>query len=173
MPTIVKALTALTVSVAVAGLAPLSAAPARAEAIGSCSGGDFRWTAVNGAITMTPTLLTFTSVGRLWGCTGYPGITGATFTGEHIAWADCMHPADGPLTVWITWDNGRTSTLWGPWPVGMAQPTVGPMQVVDGFGLGNRVQVTADYEMMTPEMVMGCLGPGLTTGPGRLSAAMM
>ncbi|MFI1918615.1 hypothetical protein [Nocardia sp. NPDC020380] len=156
-------------------LTPAAFAPAAhaLPAIGSCSGGDFRWTAIDGVLDMTPKLLHFTSVGRLWGCTGDSGITGATFTGMHVAMSDCMHPADGPLTVNVNWSDGETSMLWGPWPVGMSQPTIGPLQVVDGFGLGSWVRVVADYEMMTPEMVMGCIGPGLTTGTGHLSAEMM
>ncbi|WP_405497573.1 hypothetical protein [Nocardia sp. NBC_00511] len=172
MPKAVKILAALAVC-GVSGIAPLSAPTAHASGIGSCTGGDFRWTAVQGGITMTPTQFIFTSVGRLWGCTGYPGITGATFTGVHEARSDCMHPADGPLTVNMLWSNGDTSTLWGPWPVGMSQPTVGPMQVISGFGEGSWVSVSATYEMMTPEMVMGCLGPGIPTGIGTLSATMM
>ncbi|MFC9998883.1 hypothetical protein [Nocardia sp. NPDC127526] len=138
-----------------------------------CGGGDFRWTAVDGAIGMNPRVLTFTSVGRLWDCVGWPGITGGTFTGVHIAASDCMHPADGPLTVDIAWSNGESSRLWGPWPVGMSQPTVGPLQIVAGLGEGTWVKVVADYEMMTPDMVMGCMGPGITTGVGRLRATMM
>ncbi|MEV6774496.1 hypothetical protein AB0N05_38245 [Nocardia sp. NPDC051030] len=168
-----KVAAALAVSVA-SVLWPAAPSTAATQAsIGSCNGGDFRWTAVNGAIGMTPKLLTFTSVGRLWDCVGVPGITGGSFTGVHEAWSDCMHPADGPLTVNITWNDGETSTLWAPWPVGMTQPTVGPMQVMDGLGQGGWVRVSAEYEMMTPEMVMGCLGPGITTGPGRLHADMM
>ncbi|MFF2556970.1 hypothetical protein ACFVUS_38620 [Nocardia sp. NPDC058058] len=172
MPKAPKALAVAAIAAAL-GAIPTGTPVAAADSIASCSGGDFRWTAVDGAITMRPTLLTFTSVGRLWGCNGPGNISSGTFTGVHIAWSDCMHPADGPLTVRITWDNGEVSTLWAPWPVGMSQPTVGPMEVVDGLGLGSRVKVVAEYEMMTPDMVMGCMGAGVKTGPGRLSASMM
>ncbi|MBL1078059.1 hypothetical protein JK358_27005 [Nocardia sp. 2] len=175
MPKAGKVALSLVVST-VFGAAALAAAPAVAEptgGVGSCTGGDFRWTAVDGAIGMTPRLLTFTSVGRLWDCWGVPGVTGGTFTGVHVAVSDCMHPADGPLTVDITWSNGDWSRLWGPWPVGMMQPTIGPLEVVGGFGQGGRVRVSAWYEMMTPEMVGGCMGSGITTGIGRMTADMM
>ncbi|WP_330181763.1 hypothetical protein OHB26_36325 [Nocardia sp. NBC_01503] len=172
MPKAVQLLAAAVIASAVSVM-PLGT-PTAAAAISSCSGGDFRWTAVDGAITMQPTLLTFTSVGRLWDCTGPANISGGTFTGVHIAWSDCMHPADGPLTVNITWDNGEVSTLWGPWPVGMSQPTIGPMEVIDGYGKGSHVRVVATYEMLEPDMVMGCVnGTGVKTGPGRLSATLL
>ncbi|MEV6561854.1 hypothetical protein AB0M22_39470 [Nocardia sp. NPDC051756] len=164
---------ALTTAVAAALLVPfdLPAASALPPA-GTCANGDFRWTAVDGAIDMTPHALTFTSVGTLRDCSGGPGgITGGTFTGTHVATSDCMRPADGPITVDVLWSNGETSRLWGPWPVTMQQPTIGTLDVVDGLGQGSRVRITADYEMITPAMVGGCLGPGLRTGVGRLSAA--
>lgn len=172
MPKAAKVLAALAVSVALS-TSPMVTHQAAATGIWSCDGGDFRWTAVDGAITMQPTLLTFTSVGRLWDCHGPADISSGTFTGVHIAWSDCMHPADGPLTVNITWSNGDVSQLWGPWPVGMSQPTIGPMEVIGGLGLGSHVHVVADYEMMTPDMVMGCMGAGVKTGPGRLSASLI
>ncbi|AFU00685.1 hypothetical protein [Nocardia brasiliensis] len=163
----------LTAAVSAAFLIPFF--PDTASALppaGTCAGGDFRWTAVDGAIDMSPNTLTFTSVGVLRDCSGGPeGITGGTFTGTHIATSDCMHPADGPITVDVLWSNGETSRLWGQWPVTMQQPTVGPLAVVAGLGQGSTVRITADYEMMTPEMIGGCLGPGLRTGVGRLSAA--
>ncbi|GAA5076179.1 hypothetical protein [Nocardia iowensis] len=138
---------------------------------GSCAHGEFRWTAMDGAIDMTPRELTFTSVGVLRDCTGGPdGITGGTFTGTHVATSHCMFPADGPITVDVLWSNGETSRLWGPWPVTAQQPTVGTLDVVAGLGQGSRVLITADYEM-TPAMIGGCLGPGVRTGAGRLSAA--
>ncbi|CAM4275704.1 hypothetical protein NONI108955_18380 [Nocardia ninae] len=138
---------------------------------GRCDNGDFRWTAVDGAIDMTPHVLTFTSVGVLRDCTGGPeGIAGGTFTGTHIATADCLRPADGPITVDVLWSNGATSRLSGPWPVTMQQPTIGTLDVVDGLGQGSRVRITAHYEMMTPAMIGDCLGPGVRTGVGRLSA---
>ncbi|MEU8895914.1 hypothetical protein [Nocardia sp. NPDC048505] len=161
---------ALTFSAGVGIAAPPAAAH---DPIGTCYGGDFRWTAVEGAITMAPQLLTFTSAGRLWGCDSAAGITGATFTGVHIARSDCMHPADGPLTVDLLWSNGETSRLWGPWPVGMMQPTVGDLTVVGGMGLHRRVRVEAWYEMMTPDQINGCVGPGLTTGVGRMTARIV
>ncbi|NUS45794.1 MAG: hypothetical protein HOQ24_19150 [Mycobacteriaceae bacterium] len=137
---------------------------------GLCTEGEFRWTAVNGAIGMQRTLLTFASTGVLRGCTGGPaGITGGTFVGTHVAWSDCMHPADGPITVKITWSNGQSSTLYGPWPVGLAQPADGPLDVIDGLGRGMRARIIAWYEMMTPEMVSGCMGSGVHTGVGRVS----
>lgn len=153
----------------------LAAAPTGAahSPVGTCYGGDFRWTATEGGITMAPQLLTFTSVGRLWGCEGMADISGGTFTGEHVAWSDCMHPADGPLTVEIAWSNGELSKLWGPWPVGMMQPTVGDLTVVKGYGLGSRVQVNAWYEMMTPDQINGCVGPGIGTGVGRMNATIV
>ncbi|MCU1640066.1 MAG: hypothetical protein JWN03_341 [Nocardia sp.] len=172
MPNAVKIVTALAVATALSTVPIATSDAAVVPTIGSCSGGDFRWTAVDGAIGMSPRQLTFTSVGRLWDCLGVPGITGGTFTGVHVAVSDCMHPADGPLTVDILWSDGETSKLWGPWPVGMMQPTIGPMEVVGGLGQGGRVRVVAEYEMMTPDMVMGCMGLGVTTGPGRLSASM-
>ncbi|WP_194835423.1 hypothetical protein [Nocardia sp. XZ_19_369] len=153
-------------------LIPLEIPPASAlPPSGRCANGDFRWTAVDGAIDMTPHVLTFTSVGVLRDCTGGPeGITGGTFTGTHIATADCLRPADGPITVDVLWSNGATSRLSGPWSVTMQQPTTGTLDVVDGLGQGSRVQITADYEMMTPAMIGDCLGPGVRTGVGRLSA---
>ncbi|MGV9411349.1 hypothetical protein ACWDOP_15640 [Nocardia sp. NPDC003693] len=172
MPTTSKIIAALAVSAAFA-MAPAALPTAAATPMASCSGGDFRWTAVNGAIDMTPKDLVFTSVGRLWGCTGADDITGGTFTGVHTAASDCMHPADGPITVHIVWSNGERSTLWGHWPVTMMQPAVGPLEVISGVGVGERVTVVAEYEMMTPDMVMGCMGPGVRTGPGRVSASMM
>ncbi|QIS11246.1 hypothetical protein [Nocardia arthritidis] len=147
--------------------APAGAAPELP--LGGCSGGEFRWTATEGAITMQPKLLTFASVGVIRDCIGGPpDITGGTFTGSHVAMSDCMHPADGPLTVWVTWSNGVKSTLWGQWPVGMVQPTVGPLDVVDGLGKGLRANMSVVYDM-TPDMVMDCLGPGLRTGTGHFS----
>lgn len=137
---------------------------------GQCAGGEFRWTAADGVMGMAPRLLTFTSVGVLRDCSGGPAdITSGTFTGTHIAMSDCMHPADGPITVQITWSNGEQSTLWGQWPVTMRQPTVGPLEVIDGLGRGSHAQISADYEMMTPEMIGGCLGSGLRTGVGWVS----
>ncbi|MFI9511116.1 hypothetical protein [Nocardia sp. NPDC052566] len=154
-----------------AAAAPLGAGQATAlPPAGSCAGGEFRWTAINGLIGMQPQLLTFTSVGVLRDCVGGPPeITSGTFTGTHIAWSDCMHPADGPITVNITWSNGERSTLTGPWPVTMVQPTVGPLEVIDGLGRGYHAEIVAEYEMMTPEMIGGCFGPGLRTGTGRVS----
>ncbi|WP_194818763.1 hypothetical protein [Nocardia sp. XZ_19_385] len=163
---------ALSAGVGVAAVATAPTAAAHSP-IGSCYGGEFRWTAVEGGITMTPQLLTFGSAGRLWGCEGVSGITHGKFTGVHVAWSDCMHPADGPLTVDIVWSNGEASKLWGPWPVGMMQPTVGQLQVVDGVGEGSRVQVNAWYEMMTPEQINGCMGPGISTGVGRMTAEIV
>lgn len=154
-------------------LVPFAPGPAAAlPPAGACASGDFRWTAVDGAIGMAPRTLTFTSVGVLRDCSGGPeGITGGTFTGTHIASSDCLRPADGPITVDVVWSNGETSRLWGPWPVTLQQPTVGPLAVVAGLGQGSTVRITADYEMLTPEMIGGCLGPGLRTGVGRLSSA--
>ncbi|WP_069166132.1 hypothetical protein [Nocardia altamirensis] len=164
-----KAATAAAVTAAVLVPFDIGAASALPPS-GSCAHGEFRWTAADGAIGMTPNTLTFTSVGVLRDCTGGPeSITGGTFTGTHIATSDCMHPADGPITVDVLWSNGETSRLWGPWPVTMQQPTVGPLEVVAGLGEGRRVRITADYEM-TPDMVGGCLGSGVRTGTGRLSA---
>ncbi len=168
----VKIAASLAISVSFGLLPGGTPVAAATSPMASCGAGDFRWTAVDGGIGMSPRLLTFTSVGRLWDCVGVPGITGGTFTGVHEATSDCMHPADGPITVDILWSNGDTSTLAGPWPVGMAQPTVGPLDIVRGIGQGGRVRVVAEYEMMTPDMVMGCMGPGVTTGPGRVSASM-
>lgn len=51
----------------------------------------------------------------------------------------------------------------------MTQPTVGPLEVIDGLGRGHHARISADYEMMTPEMVGDCFGPGLRTGIGRVS----
>lgn len=167
----VKVLAAVSVCAAI-GMLPGVGPTASATPMASCAGGDFRWTAVKGAITMNPQWLTFTSVGRLWGCTGAQDITGGTFTGVHTAMSDCMHPADGPITVNITWSNGETSTLEGPWPVPLAGPASGPLEVTGGLGRGYRANVIAEYEMMTPDMVMGCMGPGVSTGPGRLSASI-
>lgn len=157
-------------STAAAGM-PFGAGEASAlPPAGSCAGGEFRWTAVDGVIDMQPKMLTFTSVGVIRDCTGGPeDIIGGTFTGTHIAMSDCMHPADGPITVRIVWSNGETSTLWGQWPVTMVQPTVGPLEVIDGLGRGSLARISAEYEMMTPEMIGGCLGPGLRTGTGKVS----
>ncbi|MFI6869830.1 hypothetical protein [Nocardia sp. NPDC050406] len=153
----------------------LAAAPTAAEppVAAACQGGDFRWTAVHGGIDMTPKWMTFTSVGTLRDCSGWPGITGGTFTGVHDAMADCMHPADGPITVHIRWSNGELSTVHGPWPVTMAQPSIGDLAITDGVGRGSRVRITASYEMMTPDMIMGCMGPGVRTGVGSVSATML
>ncbi|WP_067829720.1 hypothetical protein [Nocardia inohanensis] len=172
MPEAGKALATLAFSIAL-GTVPVLGAPAAHANVGSCGGGDFRWTAVNGGITMQPQFLTFTSVGRLWDCVGATGITGGTFTGVHTAWSDCMHPADGPITVTIVWSNGESSTLAGPWPVGMMQPAVGPLEVVAGLGQGSRAQISATYEMGTPDQVMGCMGSGIPTGVGHLSATIL
>ncbi|PXX56476.1 hypothetical protein DFR70_11928 [Nocardia tenerifensis] len=163
---------ATTAAVAAALLAPFDTPAASAlPPAGTCANGEFRWTAVDGGIGMTPHTLTFTSVGVLRDCTGGPeDITGGTFTGTHIAISDCLRPADGPITVDVLWSNGETSRLQGPWPVTMQQPTIGTLEVVDGLGQGSRVRITADYEM-TPEMIGGCLGLGVRTGAGRLSAA--
>ncbi|MBF6176870.1 hypothetical protein IU481_00175 [Nocardia otitidiscaviarum] len=166
----VPPLTGVAVPPAAAAVVPPPAAP---PVVGGCAEGDFRWTAVHGGIDMTPKPMTFTSVGSLRDCVGWPGITGGTFTGVHEAWSDCMHPADGPITVHITWSNGAVSTVWGWWPVTMAQPSVGELEIVAGPGAGGRVRITAGYEMMTPEMVMGCLGPGVRTGVGWVRAAML
>lgn len=40
----------------------------------------------------------------------------------------------------------------------MTQPTVGPLEVIDGLGRGHHARISADYEMMTPEMVGHCFG---------------
>lgn len=153
----------------------LAAAPTTAEppVAGACTSGDFRWTAVQGGIDMTPKPMTFTSVGTLRDCSGWPGVTGGTFTGVHDAMADCMHPADGPITVNILWSNGEFSTVHGPWPVTMSQPSVGNLEIIDGLGRGSQVRITATYEMMTSDMVMGCMGPGVRTGIGWVSATML
>ncbi|WP_306359602.1 hypothetical protein [Nocardia sp. CC227C] len=155
-------------------LASTAVPPAPAPpVVGGCADGDFRWTAVHGGIDMTPKPMTFTSVGSLRDCVGWPGITGGTFTGVHEAWSDCMRPADGPITVEIVWSSGAVSTVSGSWPVTMAQPSVGELEIVAGLGAGGRVRITAGYEMMTPEMIMGCLGPGVRTGVGWVRAAML
>ncbi len=164
---------ALSFSFIVANGLVAASATAAPPSTGACANGDFRWTAVQGGIDMTPKPMTFTSVGALRDCTGWPGITGGTFTGVHDAMADCMRPADGPITVLITWNNGQVSTVHGPWPVTMSQPTVGNLEIIDGRGRGGRVRITAGYEMLTPDMVMGCMGPGVRTGTGWLHAAML
>lgn len=155
--------------------APTSAAPTAAEppTVGACTSGDFRWTSIRGGIDMVPKWMTFTSVGTLRDCSGWPGITSGTFTGVHDAMADCMHPADGPITVHIVWNNGQVSTVAGPWPVTMQQPAIGNLLIIDGLGIGGWVRIAAVYEMMTPDQVMGCMGPGVTTGIGWLNAAML
>ncbi|MBF6066162.1 hypothetical protein IU500_35195 [Nocardia terpenica] len=164
---------ALPVIALLAGAAVSGPGPAAAEPLGRCDGGEFRWTAADGAITMTPQWLTFTSAGTLRDCAGVvPGITGGTFTGVHTAWSDCMHPADGPITLAITWSDGETSTVAGPWPVAMAQPTTGTLEVTDGLGRGRRARITVAYDMVTPETVGGCLGAGVRTGTGRILGTM-
>ncbi|MCM6778325.1 hypothetical protein NDR87_33390 [Nocardia sp. CDC159] len=152
----------------------LSAGPGAATIgpIGSCGSGEFRWTAVEEGIGLSPRYLTFTSVGALRDCVGtVPAITGGTFTGVHTAWSDCMRPADGPITVTIVWSDGQTSVLSGPWPVAMSQPTVGVLAVTEGLGRGERVRIVAHYDIATVDNVVGCLGAGVRTGTGRVLEA--
>ncbi|RDI65667.1 hypothetical protein [Nocardia pseudobrasiliensis] len=167
-----KAIAALTPVVLIATAFGCAAPSSASAPMGGCRAGEFRWTAVDAAITMTPQYLTFTSAGVLRECFGtVPGITSGTFTGVHTAWSDCMHPADGPITVTIVWSDGQTSVLSGPWPVGMSQPTTGVLRVTDGLGQGDRVRIVADYDVVTMDNMSGCLGPGVHTGLGRVTGA--
>ncbi|MBF6329853.1 hypothetical protein [Nocardia transvalensis] len=162
----------LTAAVVAAGTAVAPTGFAAGAQVGACGGGEFRWTAAEGAITMSPQWLTFTSTGVLHECVGTePGITGGTFTGVHTARSDCMRPADGPITVTVTWSDGRTSVLSGPWPVAVAQPTIGVLEVSEGLGHGNRVRIVAEYDVLTADNVAGCMGPGVRTGTGRVLGA--
>lgn len=137
---------------------------------GSCSGGELRWDVVDGSISMVPRQVTFVTSGVWKDCVGIDGITGATVAGVHKSMSSCVQPADGPLTFTIDWSNGATSTVWGDWPVGMVQPTVGELTVVDGLGAGGRVRIVANYNVWAPETVIGCLTGGISSGTGMVQS---
>lgn len=173
-----KALVTALLAAAIVGMVPgvgstVPQVPPIAPVAPHCDGGEFRWTAVNGGINWTSRVITFTSSGTLHNCAGLPeGVVGGTFTGLHIAASDCMHPADGPLWITITWSNGLQTLVAGNWFVPMAQPTQGPLNITGGVGHGGRVEVVAAYDVMTPDTIMGCLcGGGVTTGTGHIMSA--
>ncbi|MGV9674874.1 hypothetical protein ACWDSJ_06315 [Nocardia sp. NPDC003482] len=142
---------------------------AQAEPSGGsgCGNGDLTW-AVDQPINMIPRQVTFTTAGVLRDCVGLDGIGGATVAGVHESVSSCLRPAKGPLTFTIYWSDGETSTVRGEWPVGIVQPTVGELDVIDGLGAGRRVRIVADYNVLTPEMIGGCLGAGVLSGTGKV-----
>lgn len=144
--------------------------PAAAQPAGSCAGGDFRWDAVDGGITLIPHQFTYMSTGVLRGCVGMPDIIGGTFAGKHVAVSDCLHPADGPLEETITWSNGQTSTARGNWFVPMSGHADGLLDVVAGLGAGSRVRIVAEYDMGN---AASCFGAGISGGDGRIDVAMV
>jgi hypothetical protein len=159
---------AMTVFGAVALTFTLCPPAVAAQPTGSCAGGDFRWAAVDGGITLVPHQFTYLSTGVLRGCVGMPDIIGGTFTGRHVAVSDCLHPAAGPLEETITWSNGETSTARGDWFVPMSGHADGLLDVVAGLGAGSRVHIVADYDMGD---AASCFGAGISGGDGRIDVA--
>ncbi|MCM6772331.1 hypothetical protein NDR87_01415 [Nocardia sp. CDC159] len=167
MRTSVKALAATLFSAA--ALIPVGGTAQAEPARAGCSGGELTWS-VDKPISMIPRQVTFHTAGTLRDCTGVDGSTTATVAGVHESTSSCLNPADGPLTFTIAWSTGATSTVRGPWPVGMIQPTVGELDIISGHGAGRRVRIVANYNVWTPQMILGCLGPGVSAGNGTVDS---